>query len=87
MVDVDDCDEEKYDVGLIPYSVKPQQGHSLWRNSFFKDLGYSFPSDNVGRQVDHRIDRYIRITDLSFLSSTLLDNRHSSLGSIYRVID
>ena len=73
MVDVDDRDEEKYDVGLIPFFVKPQQDPSLWRIFLFKDLGYSFSSDSVGRQVDHRIDRLIRIIDLFFLASTLLD--------------
>ena len=63
MVDVDDRDEEKYDVGLIPYSVKPQQGHSLWRND----------SKIIPFILILSTDTKIRIIDLIFLASTLLD--------------
>ena len=70
MVDVDDRDEEKYDVGLIPYSVKPRQGHSLWRNG----------SNVIHIPSIHILNRHKNQNYWPHLFSKY-SKKHSSLGS------
>ena len=63
-------ERRKYDVGLIPYSVKPRQGHSLWRNG----------SNVIHIPSIHILNRHKNQNYWPHLFSKY-SKKHSSLGS------